>query len=105
MGSRSTRNGAESAYRAAKAWVDHGLRSDGLTVYDRDAIWSRELLGELHSRFLDRPNESKRAFLEKLQDQLRGSPPHVYQLMGEILYVHSTDTIATENSDTRGRSD
>ncbi len=42
----------------------------------------------MHSRFLDRPDESKRAFLKKLQDQLQGSPPHVYQPMGEILYVH-----------------
>ena len=88
MGSRSTRNGAESAYRAAEAWIDHGLRSDDSLFTPGIAIWSRELLGELHSRFLERPDESKRPFLEKLQDQMQGSPPQVYQLMGEILYVH-----------------
>ena len=69
MGSRSTRNGAESAYKATEAWVDHSLRSDDSLFTPGTAIWSRELLGELHSRFLDRPDESKRAFLEKLQDQ------------------------------------
>ena len=73
MGSKSTRNGAESAYKAAEAWVDHGLRSDDSLFTPGTAIWTRELLGELHSRFLDRPDESKRAFLEKLQDQLQGS--------------------------------
>ena len=69
MGSRSTRVGADSAYRAAEAWVNRGLRSDDSLFTPGTAIWSQELLGELHSRFLDRPDESKRQFLEKLQDQ------------------------------------
>ena len=44
MGSRSTRNGAESAYKGAEAWVDHGLRSDDSLFTPGTAIWSRELL-------------------------------------------------------------
>ena len=45
-------------------------------------------MGELHRRFLDRPDDSRRPFLEKLKDQLENSPPEVYQLMAEVLYVH-----------------
>ena len=88
MGSRVTGNRAEGVYSAAKAWVDRGLRSDGSLFTSGTNIWSRELLGELHDRFLNRPDEGSRPFLEKLQDQLEGSPPEVFQLMGEVLYIH-----------------
>ena len=88
MGSKVTGGGVESVYGAAKAWVDRGLLSDDSLFIPGAEIWSRDLLGELHSRFLDRPDEGSRPFLEKLRDQLEGSPAEVYQLMGEILYVH-----------------
>ena len=88
MGSRVTGNRAEGVYSAAKAWVDRGLRSDDSLFTSGTNIWSRELLGELHDRFLNRPDEGSRPFLEKLQDQLEGSPPEVFQLMGEVLYIH-----------------
>ena len=35
-------------------------------------IWTRELLGELHRRFLDRPDEGSGSFLDKLEVQLSG---------------------------------
>ncbi len=93
MGSKVTRAGVEnayveSAYEAARAWVDRGLRSDDSLFSPGVSIWSGDLLGELHRRFLDQPDESGRPFLEKLQDQLEGSPAEVYQLMAEVLYVH-----------------
>ena len=88
MGSRVTGNGVEGVYSAAGAWVDRGLRSDDSLFTPGAALWTQGLLGELHSRFLDRPDEGSRPFLEKLREQLEGSPPEVYQLMGEVLYVH-----------------
>ena len=78
----------ESVYRAAGAWVDRGLRSDDSLFTPGKEIWSHHLLGELHNRFLDRPDEGSRPFLDKLRDQLQGSPADVYQLMAEVLYVH-----------------
>ena len=46
-------------------------------------------LGELHERFLNNPDESTGpSFIDKLERQLANSPPEVYQLMGEALYVH-----------------
>ena len=88
MGSKVTKVGVESVYNTAEAWVDRGLRSDDSLFVPGTAIWSRDLLGELHSRFLDRPDEGSQPFLEKLRDQLESSPAEVYQLMGEVLYVH-----------------
>ena len=88
MGSRVTGNGVEGVYSAAGAWVDRGLQSDDSLFTPGANIWTRDLLGELHSRFLDQPDEGSRPFLEKLRDQLEGSPPEVYQLMGEVLYLH-----------------
>ena len=81
-------DGVESAYAAAEAWVDCALRTDGSIFTPGKPIWTRELLGELHRRFLDRPDDSRRPFLEKLKDQLEDSAPEVHQLMGEVLYVH-----------------
>ena len=40
------------------------------------------------TRFLDQPDEGSDSFFVKLQQQLRDSPPDVYQLMGEVLYTY-----------------
>ena len=88
MGSRRTRDGVERVYEAAKAWVDRALRADDSLFTPSEAIWSSRWLGEVHRRFLDQPDESKDSFLAKLERQLEGSPPEVYQLIGEALYFH-----------------
>ena len=96
MGTRITREGAEGVYDAAQAWVDAALRHDGSLFAPDRQIWSSHWLGILRERFLDRPDESKRKFLEKLQEQLTGSPPEVYQLMAEALYLHLL-IVSTQN--------
>ena len=88
MGARITREGSENIYAAARAWVDTALRSDSSLFTPGQAVWSAGWLRELRERFLDRPDLSKRKFLEKLRDQLDGSPPPVHQLMAEALYFH-----------------
>ena len=88
MGSRRTKDGVERVYEAAEAWVDCALRADDSLFTPGEAIWSRRWLGEVHRRFLDQPDESKDSFLVKLERQLADSPPEVYQLMGEALYVY-----------------
>ena len=88
MGSRKTHDGVENVYAAADKWVECALRSDDSLFTPGKPIWTRQLLGELHTRFLDRPDAGEGSFLEKLRMQLGGSPPDVYQLMGEVLYVH-----------------
>ena len=86
MGTRLS--GAETVYAAADAWVGRALRSDDSLFTPGRRIWTSDWLGELHGRFLNHPDESGDTFLEKLERQLKGSPPEVYQLMAEVLYVH-----------------
>ena len=88
MSSRRTDAGAQSTYSAAEAWVNCALRNDGSLFTPGEAIWTSQLLGELHARFLNKPDESSRNFFEKLEEQLLNSPPEVLQLMGEVMYVH-----------------
>ena len=88
MGSRATAEGADKVYAVAQQWVDCALRTDGSLFTPGKAIWTTENLSVLHEKFLNRPDETKRNFLVKLQEQLSGSPPEVYQLMGEALYAH-----------------
>ena len=89
MGTRNTLDpGTAKVYEAAAKWVECALRADDSLFTPGVPIWSSRWLGELHRRFLDRPDRSSRSFMAKLQDQLRDSPPEVYQLMGEALYFH-----------------
>ena len=99
MGSR--RIEADKVYEAARRWVDSALRTDGSLFTPGKPIWSSRWLGELHERFLNNPDESKGpSFFEKLERQLADSPPEVYQLMGEILYLYFLIT-AFKNSDSK----
>ncbi len=88
MGSRKTHEGVEKVYAAAEAWVDRGLRDDDSLFTPGRLIWTRKWLEQLRERFLDQPDESRDSFLVKLERQLAGSPPEVYQLMAEVLFVH-----------------
>ena len=88
MGSRKTGRDLKRVYDAADTWVDSALRSDGSLFTPDESIWSREMLGELHRRFLDSPDAGAGSFYEKLEVQLAGSPPEVFQLMAEVLYIH-----------------
>ena len=88
MGSRKTGGGVENVYKATELWVERALRTDDSLFTPGVPIWSRRRLRELRDRFLNRPDEGQGSFYDKLRQQLEGSPPDVYQLMGEVLYVH-----------------
>ena len=91
MSSRKTGDGQQRAYAAAEKWVDRALRSDDSLFTPGVPIWSRRWLDDLRRRFLDKPDEWNRPprtdFFEKLERLLVDSPPEVYQLMGEVIYV------------------
>lgn len=89
----------ENVYAAAQAWVERGLLADDSIFTPGKAIWTPHWLGELRGRFLDRPDVGAGSFLARLEQQLDGSPPEVYQLMGEVLYVYHL--ILTMKPDTK----
>ena len=103
MGTRRTGAGVERVYAAAQAWVDAALRDDSSLFTPGEAIWTKRRLEELRRRFLDRPDESKMKFLEKLRGQLDGSPPEVHQLMAEALYLHLL-IVSTRNGNNKRRT-
>ena len=88
MGSRKTHDGADKVYEAAQRWVDCALRKDDSLFTPDTPIWTHDGLRELRERFLDQPDVGQGNFYDKLSEQLDGSPPPVYQLMGEVLYFH-----------------
>ena len=59
MGSKRTGGGVDNVYAAAQKWVDCALRSDGSLFTPGKPIWTRQWLGELQERFLDRPDEGE----------------------------------------------
>ena len=84
----SKRGYAAKVYEAADLWIASALKSDDSLFTPGTPIWSREWLGEARTRFLDKPDEWEGAgFSVKLETVLAGSPPEVYQLVGEALYV------------------
>ena len=87
MGSRKTGSEAEKVYQAAQKWTFCALRTDDSLFTPGKSIWSSQWLKELRKRFLDEPDVPGSGFYGKLKTQLEDSPPEVYQLMGETLYV------------------
>ncbi len=105
MGTRITTTGAEKVYQAASLWVERALKSDDSLFTPGTPIWSSRWLGELHERFMNQPDAGDRSFLEKLRDQLAQSPPEIYQLMGEVLYVHFLIVTARKSTNEQRRID
>ena len=89
MSSRRKGDSEEKIYAAAQAWVDSALRSDDSLFTPGKRIWTLEGLTELRTQVSDRPDGSRDRFPVKLRRQLEGSRPEVYQLMAEVLFVHS----------------
>ena len=98
MGTKITREGAEKVYEAASKWVKCALQADDSLFTPGQPIWSSRWLGELRQRFLDNPDEPGVNFLNKLEGQLSGSPPEIYQLMGEALYFYFLIVIAKNSA-------
>ena len=80
--------GIENVYTAAQLWVDAALRMDDSLFTPGERIWTRELLGELRECFLDSPDTGEGGFYDKLEAQLAGRTPQLFQLMAEVLYAH-----------------
>ena len=88
MSAKRTGEFAEQTYQAAERFKANALLTDDSLFTPGVPIWTPNLLGELHTRVLNRPDVGGDSTWEKLKSQLDGSTPEVYQLMSEVLYVH-----------------
>ncbi|PDW04563.1 AAA family ATPase [Candidatus Viridilinea mediisalina] len=88
---------AQPFYDSAHAFVDLCLREDGSLFTPGAAIWTQANLDDLHQRFNSNPDESRGSFEHKFQRQLVDADPAIYQLAGELIYVHLLIAIGNIN--------
>ena len=86
MSARRMDEGAQQTYQAAELFKDNALLGNDSIFTPGTPIWTPDLLGELRTRFLERPNEGPGGTFQKLERQLVGSPLRVYQLLAEVCY-------------------
>src|SRR5687767_3830092 len=78
----------EQFYAAAQRFVDAALRADDSLFTPGAAVWSIAHIDDLYRRFVENPDEGGDSFETKFRRQLAGAPPQIYQLAGELIYVH-----------------
>ena len=92
MGSRSTGKGAKKCVqRRPGSGLNMPCEGTCSLFTPGKPIWSPKWLGEIRERYLDLSEVKGGDFLDKLEGQLLGSQPEVYQLMAEALYVQPSD--------------
>jgi hypothetical protein len=75
-------------YAAVAHFVEAALRN-GTSLFDEtQPVWTSRVIEDLHRRFVLQPDESKRDFLSKFREQLKGAPDETLQLAAEMLYAH-----------------
>ena len=79
---------ATLVHRASHYIETDCLRQDGSLLTPGQPIWTLAHAEELHTHFVQAPDESKRAFRVKLHDQLSHCSPGAIQLAAELLYVN-----------------
>lgn len=75
-----------AVYAAAALWKQRCLLADG-SVLSEASLWTAELTAELVKHFVESPDESKRTFEAKLEDQLSHVSTAARQLCAEMLWV------------------
>lgn len=80
--------GHEPVYEVAALWVNRALQSDDSLFTPGQPIWSPANLADLHLRFVENPDTSRRDFIRKFADQLADAPQPTIQLAAEVLYVY-----------------
>jgi hypothetical protein len=72
-------------YESARAWRDKCLVGDG-SLFGSERLWTLENFSELKRLYVDRPDESKRSFMDKLKDQLAEGSPEAKRLAAELFW-------------------
>lgn len=75
-------------YKAAEVFRERCLLADGSMLFDDAPVWTAANLDRLREKFVDAPDESKRSFREKFEDQLKDEAQPVKRLAAEALAVY-----------------
>lgn len=71
---------------AAQTWARNCFIADG-SLFSDENLWRLEMVEELVTRFVDKPDLGSESFLAKLQRQLSEAPPQSIRLMAEMLWL------------------
>jgi 5-methylcytosine-specific restriction enzyme B len=75
-------------YLAAQRFVDAALRADDSLFTPGRPVWTLVNIEDLYRRFAEELDTSNDSFENKFRRELQGASPEVYQLAGEMIYVH-----------------
>jgi hypothetical protein len=68
-------------------WSDRCLLNNDSLLDPTSKCWTLESLNELHTRFVQNPDESGRDFQSKLRGQMANARPEAVKLMAEMLWL------------------
>ena len=71
----------------AERWKQRCLL-DGESLFTEERLWTRERFGQLHTCYVERPDEGPDPFEEKLRRQLDPAPPEAKRLWAEITWAY-----------------
>ena len=71
---------------AANEWKDSCLLGDG-SVFTNENLWTRQNISELKTLYVENLNEGGGNFYERLQIQISGARPEIYQLAAEVNWL------------------
>ena len=78
---------AEAVLDAAEQWKQRCLLGGG-SLFTEERLWTRGNFEQLHTHFVEKPDEGQGAFHEKLKRQLAPAPPATKRLWSEMTWVY-----------------
>ncbi len=84
---RSSEHDSQPIYDAAARWRDRCLLGDG-SLFENGSLWTSTNLETIHAAFVEAPDEGKRTFMQKFEDQIKPAGPEICRLAAEVLYVY-----------------
>ena len=78
---------AEAVLEAAEQWKQRCLL-DGGSLFSEERLWTRENFEQLHTHFVEKPDDGQDTFHEKLKRQLAPALPATKRLWSEMTWVY-----------------
>ena len=76
---------ADMIYALAERFRQRCLADDRSLLWPDRTAWTLANIDSLWDAFIGQPDEGKRSFMEKWQDQLAGQPPDVHRIAADVM--------------------
>ena len=78
---------AKAILDAAERWK-HTCLVNGGSLFGDERLWTITNFNQLQTNFVERPDEGRRGFRDKLQDQLQPTSPEAKRLWAEMTWLY-----------------